>query len=507
MLGVLQRLEPVIGNPFSQDGDEFSPTWKLSKRLNEKEDNFFLPWVKNHLELNLRYTIICARLAHDFARKESGVNPLSEDEREALTQQLVDALSLAELLTRIYTRLNVPREIERLKSEQEVYRTLLAMRGYHFPNTPKVYHFEPNLPLSKRMSDYLEILNWPHLITEALRRILTFTTPVIDYLGESFSQKVRSNTAVLNFPRLMVVRTRRILMTMRPFLEHLKNYSKFINVVDPFIGPLLNYLSWIFYFPRLAVNLFLLLKHVIPSRWLTDAEKKLNWETRLQTQIQRRWFELSNDAVWFVGGLLGCFLLVGGLSAAGMYLTIGLFFFDVVLASIRAYIELNRLDRLRVEYKEIALTVSNDQSDFEEIASYQTHLEQWHLYEQKRLGLSIASTIALFLGMLFAIPAFTNPIIPLIGACLIVTITLLTYLIGKWVDSQKPSNKVDGIVEEGKRRFSPLPSSSPSRSRSSMFYHSDDSNEEPGKSLSESLGQVSTNDEDLDDTYQQLGIL
>ena len=496
MLGVLQHLEPVIGTPFSQDDDNFSSTWLLSKRLAEQEDNFFLPLVKNHLDLNLRYTVICARLAHDFARKESGINPLTEEEKKALTQQLVDALTLAELLTKIYLRLNVPREIERLESEQEVYRTLLIMRGYQFPESPSVYPIAPNRTHTEKINDFVEMLNWPHLITEGLRRILIFLKPVINYLADSFSQNIRLDTGQLNFPRLMVVRLRRILMTMRPFLEHLKNYSKFINLVDPFIGPVLNYLSWLFYLPRLLVNLYLLFKHVIPGKWLTEEEKKLDWQTRLQTQIQRRWFELSNDSVWFIGGLLGCFLLVGGLSAAGMYLTIALFFFDVLLAGLRAYIELNRLNNLRVEYKEIeSSALDNAQTDLEAITSYQEHLDLWYFYEQKRLGLSVASTIALFFGMLFAIPAFVNPIVPLVGACLIVVITLLTYLIGKWLESQKPTSKVGTIVvEEGKKRFA----SSPSRLRGSLFYSSYDSCE---GSLNKSHDQ-SMNDEEMNGFFE-----
>jgi hypothetical protein len=459
MSGVLQRLEPVIGDPLSPDGDEINPLWGLSKKLAEKEDVFFHPLVLDHMRLNLRYTVICAELAHDFARKESGVEPFTEEEREALTRQLVDALTLAELLTRVYIRLNVPREIERLQSEQKVYRMLLSMRGYDFPENSSIgkynldkYNFEFSASLSERTRKYIAILNWPYLLKEGLRQILILLEPFID----RFSTNIRSYTGMLNFPRLMVVRIRRILMTLLPILKNIENYAKFINLIDPFFGPVLNYLSWIFYFPRLIVNLFLLFKHLIPGSWLSEEEKQLGWFIRLQTQLQRRWFELFNDSAWFIGGLLGCFFLVGGLSPVGMYLTISLFLYDVVLAGIRAYIELSRLNTLRTEYTELALTSLNEDPTFlEGIASYQKHLEQSYSYEQKRMGLSIASTIALFLGMLFAIPAISNPIVPLVGACLIVMITLLTYLIGKyWVEAQKPPGvNVDKITDEGKARF------------------------------------------------------
>lgn len=454
MSGILQELDSIIGNPASRD-DEGRLAWKLSKRLAKKDSEFFLPLIKNHLELNLRYTVICAQLARDFARKKNG-NYLDDEEREALTKQIVDALRLAELLTSIYVRLNIPREIERLKNEQEIYRVLLEMRNYSFPHNSQKNPLEASSSPSENIKNYLETSNWPESISAGLKWAIMFLAPLIDYLGVSFSQKIRSLTLVLNFPRLLLVRNRRILMTLRPLLEHVKNYTKFIALVDPFIGPVLNYFSWIFYIPRLAVNLYLILKHVIPGWWLSDEEKQLEWTIRLQMQFQRRWFELLNDVPWIIGGLLGCFLLVGAMSNAGMYLTIALFFYDVILAGVRAYIELGRLDKLLVESEEIAKT--NNPAIAEEIENYQESLKEWQSYEQKRMWISIVSTIALFVGMLFAIPAITNPIVPVVGACLVVFITVITYLAGNWLERQRPSTKVDkAFIKEGRCRFDPSP--------------------------------------------------
>ncbi|MBA3536180.1 MAG: hypothetical protein H0T84_06180 [Tatlockia sp.] len=527
MSGVLQRLEPIIGDPLSENGDEINPTWGLSKRLAEKKDSFFHPLVMDHMRLNLRYTVICAQLAHDFALKESSVNSFTEEEREALTQKLVDALSLAELLARVYIRLNVPSEIQRLQSEQAVYRLLLTMRGYKFPEDPPVYNFESTLPLSRRISAYLELLNWPHLLIDGLSRIVNLIEPllklIINYLADS-SHKLRSYTGALNFPRLMVVRTRRILMTLIPVIKNIENYAKFINLIDPFIGPVLNYLAWIFYAPRLAVNLFLLIKHLIPGKWLSEEEKQLSWLIRLQAQLERRWFELFNDSAWFIGGFLGCFFLVGGLSPAGMYLTISLFFYDVVLAGIRAFIELGRINTLRTEYKELALNSSDKDLIFQKgLASYQDHLEQSYSYEQKKMGISILSTIALFLGMLFAIPAIANPIVPLVGACLVLTITLLTYLAQKWLEGQKPPGvSVEKITLEGikrfeKKPFEQIPYEEPSvekptfaKSSFVFFQSAADFNNKSQLSFSESthLAESSLNEErQLEEQHPQVGIL
>ncbi|MBA2657481.1 MAG: hypothetical protein H0U70_10960 [Tatlockia sp.] len=457
MSEVLQRLESVIGDSLSYD-EKNNLTWKLGKELNNKGDEFFHPWVTEHPNLNALYNLTCMQLSHLLAQKKSTIEQFDEEEAEAITKLLLRALDIAELLIHIYCRfLPVNREVERLKEEQEVYRTLLRMREIQFPETNKNYKTEPSffifryLEFCKVMSALFQKVQLPQVILDYVNEI-DFSTAL-----KNFSQKVRATTAEYNIFRLLVVRARRFFTTLVPVLAHVKKYVQFIAVIDPFISPIVNYLAWIFYLPRLFVNLFLLLKHVLPNRWMTDEEKKLSWQIRLQAQLQRRWFELLNDSLWFIGGLLGCFVFVGSLGFVGMYLTIALFFKDMVSSSVRAYIELGRLNNLRAEYvqsaKDLDKSGLTDAKGMVEIQEYQRNLDKTLCYEKKRLILSVISTTCLFLAMLLAIPAIPIPMITFIGAVIVLIITILTYLGNKWVETQKPLIKVNDIADKGKLRF------------------------------------------------------
>ncbi|MBA2651522.1 MAG: hypothetical protein H0U73_04560 [Tatlockia sp.] len=548
MTEVLQHLQSVIGAPLSREGEK--SFYKLGIELANEPGEYFHSFTTKLPFLNILYNVMCARIAYEFARKKNATDSFTNEESESLYRLLLDALSMSELLINIYNKcINVDRELKRLKSEQEVYLTLLN-EDMEFPDNPNANNIQvsPSFPLNVEFTatllNFSEKIGLSSLLKDFSEK-LGLSTALIN-----FSQTVRSNTIKSNWPRLFSVRIRRVLNTLLPVattnphvapiigylgwliflprllmnfylffkslfpgwwmseeekelgwwlrlqkqmelrgfelffdaawvsiggifaaLFYIKGYAKILSVIDPFIAPVLNHLAWLFYFPRLAVNLFLLFKHVLPGWWMSDEEKKVNWMLRLQAQLQRRWFELFNDGAWFITGLLGSFLLTGGLAPIGMYLTISLFFYDVILAGIRAHIELGRLNNLRAEYQKIAEGLrSSKDITLEgplEVTEYQNYLEQCISYEQKKLWLSVVSTTALFLGMLFAIPAITNPVVPLIGAILVVTITYATYKAVQWVEEQKPATQVVGTIsEDTKERFG--------KSRYSLFHSNKD---------------------------------
>ncbi|CDZ76340.1 hypothetical protein BN59_00607 [Legionella massiliensis] len=417
---VLQGLQPLIGEPFiREDGNE--ATWELSGKLALKEDAFYEPMVTDHPILNMRYSVLCARLAHNLALIDKEAD-YEEQKAEELTQQLADALALAEILAFIYGYyLYVPREVKRLLDEQEAFRDLLKMRGYVFPEASK----KPTLDEKQAVS---------------------------------FTESLKTHHRELNWPRLFSVRLRRIFVVLQPYFQDLKRYGEVFGMVDQFIAPVLNHLAYLFFIPRLAVNTFLLFKHLIPGWWLSAEEKKLSWLTRLQAQLQRRWFEMLNDTAWMIGGLLNCYVLIGALAPVGMYVSISLFFFDVILAGVKAFIELGRLNTLRNEYKDALNGEGLDPDARKEIEDYQVYLEQRFISERRQLLLSVVSTSALFLAMCFAIPALAGtPALPLVGAVLVLIITLATYLVGEWLKSIKPSYDLKGIKEDGTALFAKSP--------------------------------------------------
>ncbi|ARG98631.1 hypothetical protein [Legionella micdadei] len=423
MSALLQRLQSLTDDtPITHQQIGTGNFWVFRDNLEEKGVDFFQPLVRIHLLLEFEYSVHCTHLVHSFARKteKSQKRNLSVKEQEMLTKELVAALAMAELLAHIYHYyLNVPREVLRLQAEQKYYRKLLRMRGYEFNNTAKLDD-EPTY---------------------------------------SLSQAIRGTTVRYNWHRLFTIRIRRLFITLLPYLQNWQTFSKVINGVDRFLGPTLTYVAWLFFIPRLTVNLVLLFKHLFPNKWtgMAEKEKQLDWLVRLETQLQRRWFQLGNDTAWFTGGVLGCFLFVGALAPTGWYVTVSIFFFDVINASIRAVVEMKRIQKIREEYQVVAaFKRSNGASkeELDEIEEYQKHLEERFSFERKRVILGIINTSALFLGMACALPIFAaNPIIPLIGAILVVTVTLANFLANRWIDSHSPSSNIEKISEQGQSLF------------------------------------------------------
>ncbi|WED42708.1 hypothetical protein [Legionella cardiaca] len=411
MTAVLQRLQSKIGYKFEREPGNNAPIWGFSNFLEEKPTAYFESFVRSHAVLNFEYSVFCSKLANDLLQKNSGANSsLCDDE---LNEQVASALAMSELLTYIYRHyLSVPREVARLKEEQAIFRTWLQSRNY--------YQFEASNVVAQQDTK-------------------TMSSPGF------FTQQVRDRTAWLNWPRLFTVRGRRVLTTLIqiPRIQKEEYFCRFILFADQFANPALTYFSWIFYVPRLAVNMVLLFKHLIPGPWLEAKEKDLSWLTRLQGQLLRRWFELGNDVIWLTGGLLNCFVLTGALAPIGMYLTISFFLFDALWAGLRAFIELGRLNKLEKQYalmeQEFRL---NSPEKLKEIKEYQQHLQQRMSFERQRLTLSVITTSTLFLGMCLAIPAFANPVMVFIGAVLVVTITLINYLKVQQLEKQRPPNNL-----------------------------------------------------------------
>jgi hypothetical protein len=402
MSEILYKIQAQFAVLFSTQNDETQLTRVYDQTLVNQGDDFFHPFITYHPHLKYHYSLLCTQIAFIVNKEE-----LKEEDRERLNKLLTDALAWSEILAHIYsTYLIAPNEVHGLQKNQKIYRSLLEMQGIRF--RPPYY----NGPVS----------------------------------ANSMTKVVRDGTAFWTFPRLMLVRIRRLFLILVPILANAKNYANFIAFLDVFFAPLLSYLAWVYFVPRLAVNVFLLLKHLIPGFWMSDTEASVSWWIRLEAQLQRRGFELANDVVWLIAGALGCFLLVGtaALAAAGMYVTIAAFFFDVLMAGLKVYLELNRLNVLFAEYEDRLLAQQDlHLPERAEVGEYLHALRKRYCYERKILLLRVISTLALFLGMLFALPTLTIPGLPLAGAVIVIVVTLLTFLMDKWLEKHKPAETVD----------------------------------------------------------------
>ncbi|WP_419419909.1 hypothetical protein ACNVED_00970 [Legionella sp. D16C41] len=399
MTAVMRHLQEIINiTPIEENN-----LWQFNKQLQAKKVEFFQPLLKQHNLLSLEYNVLCTQLVHNFTRKNY--------DPEQLKQELITALMMAELLAHLYQNyLVVPREVARLQQEQKIYRQLLANVGIKFP-------------------------------------AITIFSP--EY-SNNLTQKVRTNIAQINWLRLFLIRSKRVLNTAVPIAKDLEKFCYFVAALDKYANPVVAYLGWVFFIPRLSTNLFLLFKHLIPGFWMEENEKAIGWNNRLHAHLQRRWFEIGNDVAWMTGGILNCFILLGPLAPFSVYLNVALFGYDVILATIRATLEITRLHALKDEYSKLADAIKEKGSSQEliEVYEYQKYLDAQLDYEYKRLMFGICNTTALFLAASITIPLFVaSPVVPFISAFLLVAITVAGYMASQAIEKQRPATKIDKLLD------------------------------------------------------------
>lgn len=371
--------------------------WTFGDAIKKLGPDFYSRLLVMHPILNMEYSVLCSQIRHSFSFPE-------QITKEQIIEQLTAALMLAELLEELHFHyLIVPREVLRLRRHQELYRSLLMeLGGYSFATKTK-------------QVDQVEA-------------------------GLSFSQSIRDYTAIANWFRLLLTRTKRLFNLLEVVGTGSQAYSHFVAILDYYTNPFFAYVAWCFFIPRFATSLFLLLKHTIPGFWMDKKEKSLEWQFRFEAQMKRRWFELGNDAMWITIGLLNCFLLVGPLAPAAIYFTVAAFAFDIGNTGMRAYIELNRLFKLQEYYTDLYSKEESKENE-KAIKNYQNHIIQRIQFEQLRLGLSVANAVVVFIAMSLALPIlFTNPIIPFIGAVLIMAVWMVSYTLTQALEQYRPND-------------------------------------------------------------------
>lgn len=256
---------------------------------------------------------------------------------------------------------------------------------------------------------------------------------------------IRSTTTHINWPRLFVVRVKRVLDVTSMLAHNARALRHFTEALNNVSAPIFAWLAWLFYLPRLVTNLMILAAHFWPGFGMSEEERTLGWQLRLKIQLQDLWFELANDLVWAAVGLINCFILVGALTPAAAYLTVALYSFDVMLACIRAYVELERLKQYQLELeKDEALPEPVKNIMLERFAAH-------YQYECLRLGLSVITTASLLAAMSLTIPVLASitAIIPLVGVSLVVAVCLISFGLGKYIEKYKLNDALpDDFIQQ-----------------------------------------------------------
>lgn len=176
---------------------------------------------------------------------------------------------------------------------------------------------------------------------------------IVDLSGGT-AKEIRDNMGRLNEARLYWVWGSSFLKTVISLvpedLYHQKQATDAIRMPDPYTGNL----SWILYYARFALNLFLLLKHTIKHPWMSDEEAKTPWQERFLTQWSQRKFTLLNDLIWGTANLVCFFWLTGKglLGTVGDAVTLALLVFDILIASWDFIEQSTKHNKAMLQYEE-----------------------------------------------------------------------------------------------------------------------------------------------------------
>ena len=251
------------------------------------------------------------------------------------------------------------------------------------------------------------------------------------------SKWLRDKTRDLNPIRLIFVRGWRffMLMMMAWGPAALKDI---INTMDMNLALIIAHQAWIFFAPRLLVNVFIILKHTFFPK---GKEAELLMLTRLAVQFDRRWSELANDFLWLTTGLLTGFVLARNWFA---YCTCVLQCCQLLCAIIRAVTDIHRITVIRHYYEQkTQLSMQNDQSN-SVYKGYTTCIDQYMRYIMFARMIDILEKALLVLGSVLLLPPLAFAYwIPIVGAGIMITVTLFPLFVVPYVERMNPIKTVD----------------------------------------------------------------
>jgi hypothetical protein len=199
-------------------------------------------------------------------------------------------------------------------------------------------------------------------------------------------------------------------------------------------------LSWLIYYVRLGLNLFLFAKHIIPGAWLEKDEEKRDWKVRFAEQWQFKKFIILNDLIWGTINLACFFWLVGTglLGQVGGALTAAFMLVDLALTVYRYHEEITKREEF---LKNTSLKELEENSLINEI----NYLKQKRLNE---IVFCLGTFVAFLMVATTIIPSQIMPValsfLPLVGAA----IFAISFIAWKYVDAKIEENKTKNLFEK-----------------------------------------------------------
>jgi hypothetical protein len=377
------------------DSDAITWLWEFDTNVTNLPSKFFQRLLSKHEQLNLKYRILCANITQNAKNRKKLE---SEQYVKKLTQQLIVAFMMTKLLSLLYERyLPNYQFLKRIKADRKLLRKTLGQLNY-----------------------------------SSLSISLVALEPIDDKLIRLIGSA--------DLPRVFASRSKGVLIDSIPLLAHWKSYSFALTWINEFAEPLIILLGWIFHGFRILLTLVHLAQHTIPGPWMSKYEKEISGYARFKMNFSMYWFQLTNDIIWIGTTLATSNMLVYAL------LTV----LEAFVAIIQSLIEINRLQAVLNRLHLTASFSGSSLNENSEVESCKNFLELSISFEQKKMLLRIVTIISIN-GLIILktilpllIPSLAlNPIIPFVLAALLLTITLVCYLIGKWLEKQKPVDKLE----------------------------------------------------------------
>jgi hypothetical protein len=380
-------------------------------------------------------------------------------------------------------------DIPYLQVKYHVLCATLVKHANHYDQDKQKEHIESILVFAQVL-EHLQLQS-TQLELKSLQRTQAFCRNYLQKIGLDITQPntqkkhkgitdpheeiIRSQTTQADFWRLIVLRGRRVLFWSVPLINNFEYYGRFVTPLDAVLRTLVFYQACVLV-PRFLTNLLHLFKH-----WWspTKHEQSLSSLERHQVHLNMnaRWWEITYDFGWITAGLINAFVLTGPLAAFAIYAAVALPSYNLLLHTIRLFIEDGRLKKLMNTYKK---QLAESPSNKEELTAFLEQLEQRREYNQKALLLRICVCISIISTGFFVVFANSMPLIlPFIAAI----ISVLATIAGKAIPPYLPKQKDQ--LKELELDDSPSP-----LLRNSLFLHKTASQKE----LDELVGSVPIQD-------------
>ncbi len=194
------------------------------------------------------------------------------------------------------------------------------------------------------------------------------------------------------------------------------------------VGDAFSYVSWLFFIPRIIINLCTTIYSIIGTlpifgRYkLPEMEKEYGWYLRLKIRLNAIFFEMANDWMWFWSGLINCFALAGNLPVIGLYIMVAAQTYDFSVIMLRNFVDSWRLNKLQADMEKIKRDNSLDDPNW-----FLNNLRNRIELDKKALLYAIFNFAILLMCISLMTPAFghISPFIPLIASLITIIVAPL----------------------------------------------------------------------------------